>query len=90
MLKLGYGYKNTTLHTAPSIMPLLGLTSIARPIIVAVEFPNVCRHFVVACGHQQLRRPRRFSTDEPVVDEYLFSDPAHGVGWLRLAKDLGL
>jgi hypothetical protein len=91
LLKLSYGYKDTVLHKGPSIMTVLGLTSIARPLIVAVAFPNVGRHFVVACGHQRVhqqpRRPKRFPTDDPRVEEYLFSDPAHGIGWLRLDKD---
>jgi len=83
----GYGCQDTTLHWVPSLMPLLGLTSIARPLIVAIRWRPNGRHFVVVCGHRQLRRPRRLATDNPMIDEYLFSDPAYGVGWLTVTSN---
>jgi ABC-type bacteriocin/lantibiotic exporter with double-glycine peptidase domain len=65
-----YGYKKSRTGCYPQIRKMLRMTSLDLPLIVSVYFPE--KHFVVACGYRSETK------------EYLFSDPAYGVGTMKL------
>lgn len=68
-----YGFRKSRAGRYPQIRKMLRETSTDFPLIVATYFPQ--KHFVVSCGYDKAR------------EEYLFSDPAHGVGAVRLLSD---
>lgn len=85
MLK-GYGYPGAAWVRSQHILLDLQKASLRRPLILSARFPWG-DHFVVACGHRELRKAHGGA--RTLEYENLFSDPRYGVGWLKPYREDG-